>query len=217
MELAPGAFNDLFGAMGQRVLWRRGNACPCRNPMSGQALQGCPICSGLGTFWGDPTAGHVGLTSMRRAKEWAAFGQWVSGDVAVSLPSDSPVYDAGEGDRFLFTDSSAPFSAVVPPTKNDRLNFVPDQVDRVFWIANGAVVYGDAPQVAPDGTVYWLTDQARPPAGVQYTVSGRRQPEYFMYQQMPQDRAHFDGSDLPRRVQLRLFDLYGSIGKPGNL
>ena len=43
----------------------------------------------------------------------------------------------------------------------------------------------------------------------QYTVTGRKRPEYFCFKELPQDRAHFMGATLPRRVSLRKFDLFG--------
>ena len=42
-----------------------------------------------------------------------------------------------------------------------------------------------------------------------YSLAGRKYPEYYAYGNFPQDRAHHQGLDLPRKVILRRFDLFG--------
>lgn len=82
------------------------SACPCRDPYSGAAQPGCPHCAGKGRIWGTAQAGHVGLTGMQRQRQWAQMSLYETGDVVVTLASDSPIYALGETDRVLFTDSS---------------------------------------------------------------------------------------------------------------
>jgi len=52
-------------------------------------------------------------------------------------------------------------------------------------------------------------DGEGPTTGQQYTIMGRKHPEYYVFQDFPQDRAHHHGRDLPRRVVLRKIDLLG--------
>ena len=59
--------------------------------------------------------------------------------------------------------------------------------------------------VAADGTITWGTP---PPLGSLFTLIGRRQLEYFLFKDLPQERAHHGGLALPRRVALRRFDMF---------
>lgn len=241
--LSPDRFNALQGVdqgAGQRVVWRQAAVCPCRDPTSGAATAGCATCAGKGVTWAPGTPAWAALASMKVTREWAAFGLWESGDVVVSIPSNSPLYAAGEHDRVLMVDSSEPFSVVVPPggvmpllVDNTQgavlstdgsgplqvelvagttapLAIAAYQIDRAFWLdARLNVVEAPAvPRIAPDGSLVWPPSGA-PPAGVQISVTGRKRPEYYLFQALPQDRAHFGGAALPRRVALRRFDLFG--------
>ena len=87
-------------------------------------------------------------------------------------------------------------------------------INSVIWIdpTYNTVVQGSIPSVSPDGAFVWEGTESPPPSGIQYTVTGRRNPEYFLYRDLPQDRAHFGGLALPRRVALRRFDLFGRSG-----
>ena len=151
---------------------------------------------------------------MRVAREFASFGTWESGDVILTLPSDSAVYAAGERDRVVMMNSSEPFSTTLTRGSQDRLKFPVLQVDRVFYLPTleSPLVLLPVPPVAADGTLLWADAPAAPPAGAQYSVTGRRHQEYYVFTDLPQDRAHFGGAPLPRRVQMRRFDLFGRSG-----
>ncbi|WP_103972895.1 hypothetical protein [Methylovulum psychrotolerans] len=41
------------------------------------------------------------------------------------------------------------------------------------------------------------------------TLTGRRYPEYYCYQDQPVDRPHQFGASLPRRVALKRYGLLG--------
>lgn len=213
MQLSPARFNRLLkppAGLGQRVLWRRADACPCRDPHSGAAKPGCPVCGGKGTVWGQAAAAWTGLASMKTAREWAAFGLWVSGDVVLTIPSDSPLYSAGENDRIVMTDSSEPFSRVLRRGQVERITAGSViQIDRVWWIEGGNVVEGTV-SIQADGSITWpASDMPAPPGGSGYTVTGRLRPEYFLFKDFPQDRSHHGGALLPRRCVVRRFDLFG--------
>jgi hypothetical protein len=80
------------------------------------------------------------------------------------------------------------------------------EIKRV-WAGHAAFTFL-APNVEiPAGTLTWGADV--PPDGAQIALTGRKRPEYFCLQEFPQDRAHHHGRDLPRRVVLRRFDLFG--------
>ncbi|CAB4137266.1 hypothetical protein UFOVP326_16 [uncultured Caudovirales phage] len=227
MKLSPRLLNAHLRHMGQDVSWQRAAACPCRDPHTGAARQGCPHCDGKGWFWGPGRRTRVALTGMRVAKEWERFGLYESGDVVVSIGSDSAAYAAGEKDRMLFLQSSEPVQHQGVHTGTEKLPFLPLDIERVFAVTDpaesgvlgmgalgGLVLGGELGaeilecairSVAPDGTITWTTP---PPVGSLYTLIARRPVEYFLFKDLPQDRAHHGGLALPRRVALRRFDLF---------
>lgn len=209
MWLSPATFNGLLANMGQRVAWRRAYLCPCRDTYSGAPVPGCPQCRGKGTLWAEAVDAWTGLAGMKVAREWAAFTQWESGDVVLTIPSDSPLYAAGENDRIVMSQSSEPFSIALTRGTLDRVTFPVLQVDRVFWLTDdlAATIEAGIPTVAPDGTLTWT--ESAPPDGKQYSVTGRKRQEYYVFKDLPQDRAHHGGATLPRRVVARRFDLAG--------
>lgn len=210
MRLSAHRFNVSARGPSQSVAWRRSYLCPCRNPSSGAARQNCPWCDGRGVIWEAPQRAWSLLAGMRVAREWAAFGMFESGDVVLSIPSDSPLWGAGANDRVLMLDSTEPFDAVMTRTGTEKLAGVLVSVDRVFWLGAGnQMVEGDAPLQGEGGSLSWAPGAVAPPDRAQYTIAGRRNPEYFLFQDLPQDRAHFHGAALPRRVAIRRFDLFG--------
>lgn len=234
MYLEPLAFNALLGGIGQLFSMSRAFACPCLSPSSGSPQPNCPICGGKGHTWIAPIQGDAGISGAKVQREWAMSGMWEQGDVVLTLPSDSALYAMGQYDRVLMLNSSVSFSQPVADT-NAKLNFAAAYVERVFWIDNGVLVEGAIPTVASDGSLVWptallpqtiaadgigygpnqmaldgiLPSVLMPPAGKQFSISGRKVPEYFCFSELAQDRAHHHGSALPRRVVLRKFDLLG--------
>lgn len=208
MRLNPTRFNAFLNNLGQHVTWQQAFACPCTNPYSGAAQASCPVCNGQGRAWNAPVAALVALAGQKVQRAWAQFGVYESGDVVVTIPSDSPVYAIGAFDRVIFQDSSTPFSLVLKRGEQDVLKFPVVSISRVFWLdAAGAVMDGGIPSVNADGSLTWSAGE--PPAGQQYSISGRKRPEYYAFNDFPQDRQHHQGEDLPRRLVLRRFDLFG--------
>lgn len=208
MQLDPDAFNSFLNGIGQSMSWRRAFACPCLNPHSGSPNPVCPSCKGKGRTWAVAVTGMSGIAGMKVQREWAQYGLWESGDVVLTIPSDSPLYAMGPFDRVVFTDASEPFSISMTRGDNDVLRFPVVAIDRVFWLnGSGAIVEGGIPTVSTAGVLAWATGE--PAAGTQYSITGRQRPEYFMFQEMPSDRAFHSGAALPRRVALRKYDVYG--------
>lgn len=211
--LSPGRFNALLNpdsGMGQHMSWRRAAFCPCRDLLSGSPTLGCPACAARGVIWGTSVPAWAGITGMKASREWAANTLWESGDVVVSIPEASPLFGAGENDRVLMKDASEPFSVAITPDQTGPLAFNAFEIDRAFWLdTNGAIVGAPSlPSVAPDGSLIWNTGAA-PPGGTQFSLTGRKRPEYFVFRDFPRDRSHFGGLRLPRMVILRKFDLMG--------
>lgn len=215
MILSPSTFNRQLRQMGQAVAWRRATSCPCRSATSGAARPGCPICHGRGVSWGSPIPAWTGVASQRVAREWAAFGQWEGGDELLTIPGDSPLYAAGENDRVLMTQSTEAFQVVqTRGAAGETLPPAPATFDQVTWLSpdGTTLTYGGLPSTDGNGVPTWAPSVPAPPVGTQYSARGRRSPEYYVFATLVQDRAHFGGLPLPRRVQVRKFDLFGRDG-----
>lgn len=131
----------------------------------------------------------------------------------MTVGSNQPAWDMGEFDRVQFSDSSAPFSTHLIHDGIQNIPFVIQSVLRVSWHSGSDVIVlsGDElPEVGANGRLAWGDNQ--PPSGATYSVTGRRVPEYFCWGSFPTDRAHHKGADLPRKVVLRRFDLFGRGG-----
>ena len=81
------------------------------------------------------------------------------------------------------------------------------EISRVFWYDNdNSLVECGPPNINADGSLFW--PGTTPPTGKTYSITGRRHAQFYAYAQLPLDRAHHQGLDLPRRVVLRNFSLY---------
>ena len=150
------------------------------------------------------------MAGAKTQREWAQFGVYESGDVVVTVGSDSPMYGIGQFDRVTALDATNPFSVVLTRgALAERLLMTVASVERVFWLTqDGAtVIDGAMPLIAMDGTLSWPADGA-PPAGAKYTVSGTKFLEYFCYGDFASNRNMQSGSPLPKRIILRDFDLF---------
>lgn len=215
MRLSPAAFNRHLDHMGQKVFWRKAFACPCRNPNSGAADARCPHCGGKGQMWSAGADGVVGITGSKTQREWAQFGTYESGDSVVSIPENSPLYQMGQFDRVALLNASEQFSLpLVHGAPTERLAGRIEAVSRVFWLDDKKeIVEGGIPVVDESGALSWAI--GAPPAGRQYTVSGSRYLEYFVFGPFPSNRNMHQGARLPRLVVLRRFDLWGRSSPSG--
>jgi len=209
MRFNPSAFNSHLNNMGERFLWRKAAACPCINPNSGSPKPGCPNCGGGGRLWATAVAGLAGVASQKTQQEWAKFGQWESGDMVLSIPESSALYDIGQFDRVVHPTSSDPFSIpLIRNAPNERVPGVIEKITRVFWYnTSNVLVEGGIPTVGANGTLTWSS--GAPPTGTTYSISGVRTKEYYCFGPFSNDRMKHQGMRLPRRMVLRLFDLFG--------
>jgi hypothetical protein len=211
MRLNPAAFNTFLGGIGQKYSWRRSYACPCVDPHSGASKPSCPLCFGNGRQWIAPVDGVAGMAGAKTQRDWAQFGVYESGDVVVTIGSDSPMYAMGQFDRVTALNASNQFSVVLTrgeATEAAKLRLITlKSIDRVFWLTTDGttVVEGGIPAVA-NGVPTWAS--GAPPAATQYTISGSRSLEYFCYGDFPSNRNEHSGAPLPKRVVLRDFDLF---------
>lgn len=217
MRLDPFEFNSfLSGDVGQPVLWRRANVCPCANPNSGSAKQGCPICSGVGFFWDAEVSSVCGKPSESLMRKWAAPGEYEDGDAVLSVGSDQPLYAAGKMDRIRFLNASHPFMQVCTPGQNDRIYGTVLEITRLYWLSpdGSTIIDGSIPSINTDGT--FAFGKVSPPAGVTFSVAGVKGDEYFIFRDLGHQRNSgyvqpmaAGDSGLPIRFPVRKFDLFG--------
>ena len=209
MRLDPSAFNAHLANMGQRFLWRPANTCPCVSEATGSPKQDCPVCEGKGRWWDDPIFATAAACGQKIQREWAQFGMWESGDVVLTIPSDSPLYQVGVWDQVAMADSTQPFNVTLTHGGADFVSIPVLEVNRAYWLndAGDTVVEGGVPEVRTDGMI--IFNAGPPPIGKRYIMTGRMHPTFYAFTDFAQDRSAHSGADLPRRVVLRKLDLYG--------
>jgi hypothetical protein len=210
MQLNPGAFNRHLAHMGQQVRWRRAYSCPCTNEFSGASLPNCPQCNGKGHIWTSPGVDSViGVTQQKINPKWQEFGNYEQGDVTLSIPADSPLYEIGRFDRVMLMNATERFSRIYTHGQNERLDVPVVEITRVFWLNEDktAQVEGGIPTFDGAGNLTWSSGE--PPAGMQYSIAGTRHVEYYVWDELPQHRNEHSGATLPKKVPARRFDLFG--------
>ena len=211
MRFNPTLFDRHLANIGQRVLWRQSFACACMNAASGQPDPKHALCSGKGRIWSDPIPTVTGVASQGTQAKWAAMGMWASGDMVLSIPQASPLWEAGLFDRITALDSTDVFSQpLVRGAPSERLLFQPESITRVFWLdpATRLPVAGAIPSVGADGLPVWAGGIGAPAPGVTYSMTGTRHSEYYLFDNFPSDRNQHSGMRLPKRVVARQWDLF---------
>ncbi|MGF6641763.1 hypothetical protein [Paraburkholderia sp. MM6662-R1] len=213
MQFNPDAFNRFLGGsgnIGQQYQWYSSDACPCADRHSGMGKPGCPLCFGRGRQFAAPVTGVAALSGQSSQREWAQFGVYEQGDVVMTIPENTPIYEIGQYDRMTALNATNHFSQVlVSGSGAERLYFATQAITRVFWLTldGTAVVEGGIPVVAADGSLSWPAG-GQPPPGAQYTISGTKFMDYFCFGNFPSNRNMQQGLRLPRKVVLRDFDLF---------
>lgn len=211
MKLNPIKFNGHLKHMGQQLLWRRSYACACVNPDSGAPDPKHALCNGKGRFWDDGIETVAGIAHQDANADWQAAGMWMAGDMLMSVPENSPMWSIGQFDRVLMLNATDVFSQ---PLKrgaiNERLLFTAASFRRVFWLdpVTRLPVDGALPVVDAAGHLSWPNGGA-PQVGQVYSLTGTKYDEYYCFSAMPSDRGEHSGARLPKKVPLRLFDLFG--------
>lgn len=211
MRFNPSAFDRFLTGIGQRVTWRRSYACACVNPNSGQPDPRHALCSGKGRLWDAPVETVTGVASQKVQLQWAQMGMWEAGDMVLSVPQSSPMWECGAFDRITALNSTDVFSQpLTRAAPSDRLLFQPASITRCFWLdatPARAIVEGGIPVVGADGRLTW-PNGGEPPAGTTYSLTGTKHAEYFVFTELSNDRNQHQGMRLPRRVVARKFDLF---------
>lgn len=213
MRFNPSRFDRLVANIGQQALWRRSWACACVNKDTGAPDPKHEACGGKGRLWDAPMETVVGVPRQDTNAEMVAAGLWDTGDMLLTIPRTSCMWEhSGRFDRVTMLNSTDVFSLPLRRgAPSERLSFKPVTVTRVFWLhpTTREPVEGQAPVFNDNGTVDWTGVTQAPPPGATYSLSGTRYSEYFIFDHYPSDRNEHSGMALPKRVQLRKWDLFG--------
>lgn len=215
MRFNAQAFNQFLGAggIGQDVEWRQSFICPCVSPTSGQPDPRHALCAGKGRIWEPPVATVTGVASQKVQIEWQKLGYYRDGDTVLSVPENSPLWDAGQFDRIRMLNSTSDFSMVLRHGEpSEKFLFQPLTISRVFWThpqRPNEIINGGIPTVGADGVPSWAGGVGEPPMGVSYSITGTMNDEYFIFKDLMSDRNQHQGMRLPKRVVARKWDLFG--------
>ena len=212
MKFNAAAFDRHLNNIGQQVLWRRSYACACVNPASGAPDPKHALCMGKGRLWDQPIETVTGIARHEVQAQWAQSGLWESGDMVLSIPQASPLWNSGQFDRVTMLNSTDVFSQpLVRGAPTERLLFVPISVDRCFWLhpLTRDIVEGAPPVFDASGVPSWPGGVGEPPPGATYSVTGKKNTEYYLFGAWPSDRNQHGGVRLPKRVIARKWDLFG--------
>lgn len=212
MRLNPAAFDAHLRNIGQELEWRRSYACACVNPNSGAPDPKHQLCMGKGRIWDASIPTVAGVASQQVQAQWIQSGMFETGDMVVSIPQSSPMYDAGQFDRVIMRNSTDVFS--MPMTRgapNERLLFPVASITRAFWLdpTTRLPVDGVLPSVDANGYIVWPSTGLVPADGTVYSLTGAKYDEYFIFQNYLSDRGEHQGARLPKRCVLRKWDLFG--------
>lgn len=212
MRLNPSRFNRHLRNIGQEVAWRRSFSCACADPLTGAPDPKHALCAGKGRLWADPVQTTVGVAKQNVEPEQAALGVYDTGDMVMTVGSDSPMWaDAGRFDRVVLLNSTDVFSQPLQRgAPHERLLFQVQSFSRCFWLSpdRSSIIEGGLPVVDDNGNLSWPNGDG-PPLGRQYSLTGSRFDEYFIIDSLPSDRNEHSGYQLPKRIQMRKWDLFG--------
>lgn len=164
-----------------------------------------------------PEQGRLHAQGITKRRDLEDRGMVVAGQMDVSIPryyedltTPNPAWQAAEHDRFVFPDLKHRHQARLVRGRNERLTYaLTHEITSVRAIDGSSIAHyalGTDLTIDADGRVTWA-DPLTLPASTPYVVDYVAAPEYYVWQELPQQR-HIDGHDLPRRVSLRLFEQY---------
>jgi len=210
MRLNPARFNRHLANIGQEVRWRRSYACACVG-ISGQPDPKHKLCNGKGVLWAAPIDTYAGVSHQTLTPELAAAGNWDIGELVLTIQEASAMWEfIGKNDRVLLKNSTDVFSSALKRgSPTERILFSVKDFQRVFWLdpVTRNPVEGGLPQIDAMGNLSWPAGDG-PPDGFPYSLTGMRFDEYYVFKNNPQDRGEHNGARLPKRVELKAFDLF---------
>ena len=190
----------LTGPLSSEVIWERCFKCPCVTS-EGIPTRSCPVCSGKGQVWDQPSTpfrcGVTGLTARALAGIQQRFGPGTTGDASLSLPGCAPCWPVvKDGDRFTVIGALAPVEWSLAPGRPIRLPFLASGLEaRVLDPASPGFFVAVPPAPDEAGSV-----QVSVPTVLSFMAPQR----YEVVKDLSQVRAF--GSRLPKKLLVKLLD-----------
>lgn len=162
---------------------------------------------------------RAGVMSVMTRREFQVRGEYDVLDLSMTLDrylgdnaTLNPAWDCGESDRFVLLDAWRRHAQHVRrgqfgPT-GDRTVYRHMRDLQVSSIVNGARrIWTPGEDYAfSDGVIVWAAGSG-PQQGASYAVQGQANPEYYVFQELPQLRQQ-DGLPLPRSIVLKSFESF---------
>ncbi|BDG27198.1 hypothetical protein TthSNM66_18340 [Thermus thermophilus] len=156
-------------------------------------------------------------------KDIGEYGEIDHRDMSLTLPKrvrvgsaweENPAYYAGYPDRFVVLDARVKVHQVLYRGEEEALLYA--YVYRVLSCvgmekdySTTAYTFGED-FVFEEGRVVWLPGRG-PRAGRPYSITYLAAPEFYVFRELPQVRGQ-GGQELPRRLHLRLWELFPRPG-----
>lgn len=117
----------------------------------------------------------------------------------------------GRFDRIEMLNATDVLKLTLTRGENDRIFTSVQSFIRVFWLDPNNInstIDGGLPAIDGSGNLTWPNNDG-PPNGTQYSIMGTRFLDYFVWYNLPSNRAEHFGANLPQKAWLRRFDLFG--------
>jgi len=207
-------FDDLAGAHGTQVNWRRARTCPCLNERSGQPRSVCSVCHGDGVLWEDPGSEITifGPGRLRR-DEYDLPGLVVQGAATFTFPSTITPghYDQIQmlAARMVVNGETHVRGKKDPLSRSlERLRFRNMlSVEFCEAIINDALEQYATPDdfsIGAGGEIEWVTGKG-PPDGAQYSIRYQARPTWVVWAVQSRDEG---GGKMPYRAITNRLDFF---------
>ena len=193
-------FESMIATRGKLLQWEQARFCPCYDPSSRAASENCPLgCDGFGYLFENQGTFTGTILGMTGSKQYARFGEWLTGDAVLTFPSELLI---GDHDRITVTEDIY--------RESDRL--LRGKKDTLIDAAPLAVLEcSDETRSYEQGIDFDLVGSTlvwKPGLGpanlATYSVLYTGRPVYVVFLQLPQHRAKGKfGREMPRKVALR--------------
>jgi hypothetical protein len=222
VDFNPQDFEDIILQKGYRILWEKVMRCPCLDPTTGRAVQGCPRCDSRGKFYYASSEIKGIITRQdKEAQIGDIMGVLEPGDAFLTTSATNKL---SMFDRITNLDSTVVYDEILvhDDKEGDWLRFVPTVVDVAAYQTTRTsdltfLVKDTDYTVANDGKLSWLTTN-KPAHGQGVTFRYQYHPVWTVLDTPNYVRDTFvklvggdTNTQLPVRVHIRLEQLGKSV------
>lgn len=193
------SFEGMIAARGKLLRHERARYCPCYNAASRSADEDCPNCDGFGYQFSDRGTFTGTILGMAGSKQYAKFGEWLSGDAVLTFPASILI---GDRDRITVTEDIYRESDRLQRGRRDRV-IEPNVLEIIECVDEHRAYTVDVDFVLTGNKIDWLPGMG-PADGATYSVLYTGRPVFVVFLVLPQHRAKGKGGrEMPRKVALR--------------